>query len=83
MEKYDWERYPPELQSGRLLFSHSREELIRKMNLNVVRINVLVEQRDRLRRRQQYDASDKIREELDKLGVAVQDCEDGTSTWTF
>lgn len=50
-------------------------------NLNHQEIEHLIELRQSAKRKKDYAAADKIREQLKKMGVSVSDNEDGTTSW--
>ena len=53
-----------------------------RLGLDVARVEALLEQRTAARSAKDWDAADRIREELAKLGVGVQDGPEG-SVWSF
>lgn len=54
---------------------HSREN-----NLDEIKINEFIEQRNLLRQQGDYASADKIRDQLDELGVILED-KDGKTSW--
>jgi len=62
--------------------AHARwleEEKIRSVNVD--RVSALIAERQKARARRDWKESDRIREELAAMHVAVQDNKDGTTTW--
>ena len=53
---------------------------IRENNLDDIKINELIEQRNLLRDRGDYNEADKIRDQLDDLGIILED-KDGKTSW--
>ncbi len=49
-------------------------------NLDEIKINEFIEQRNLLRQQGDYEAADKIRDQLDELGVILKD-KDGKTSW--
>jgi len=49
-------------------------------NLDEIKINEFIEQRNLLRQQGDYEAADKIRDQLDELGVILED-KDGKTSW--
>ena len=53
---------------------------VRENNLDEIKINELIEKRNLLRDQGNYSDADKIRDQLDKLGIILED-KDGKTTW--
>ena len=53
---------------------------IRENNLDEIKINELIEQRNLLRDQGDYDEADKIRDQLDDLGIILED-KDSKTSW--
>ena len=53
---------------------------VRENNLDEIKINELIEKRNLLRDQGNYSDADKIRDQLDKLGITLED-KDGKTTW--
>ena len=53
---------------------------IRENNLDEIKINELIEKRNLLRDQGDYDEADKIRDQLDDLGIVLED-KDGQTSW--
>ena len=53
---------------------------IRENNLDEIKINELIKQRNLLRDQGDYDEADKIRDQLDDLGIVLED-KDGQTSW--
>jgi cysteinyl-tRNA synthetase len=53
---------------------------VRENNLDEIKINELIEKRNLLRDQGNYSDADKIRDQLDELGIILED-KDGKTTW--
>ena len=51
-----------------------------KLNNNEIKINELIEKRNLLRDQGNYNDADKIRSQLDELGIILED-KDGKTSW--
>jgi cysteinyl-tRNA synthetase len=64
-------------------FSCDRQSLNRTVSVSVsmsVKVGALIEARDAARKAKNFAESDRIRDELAKMGVVLKDSKDGT-TW--
>jgi len=80
---------PAALKAGANLFGllgqtrSAREQAsVRSAGIDVARVEALIEARRAARAAKDWPASDRARDELLSLGVAVKDNKDGTTTWT-
>ena len=53
---------------------------VRENNLDEIKINELIEKRNLLRDQGNYSDADKIRDQLDELGIILED-KDGKTAW--
>ncbi len=53
---------------------------VRENNLDEIKINELIEKRNLLRDQGNYNDADKIRSQLDELGIILED-KDGKTSW--
>jgi cysteinyl-tRNA synthetase len=53
---------------------------VRENNLDEIKINELIGKRNLLREQGNYSDADKIRDQLDELGIILED-KDGKTTW--
>ena len=53
---------------------------VREHNLDEIKINELIGKRNLLREQGNYSDADKIRDQLDELGIILED-KDGKTTW--
>ena len=64
-----------------LSLNEERKEYSKKSDVDEEKINALLEQRTLARKEKNWAESDRIRDELDKMGIAIKDSKEGT-TWT-
>jgi len=69
----DWIKYNP------FYISPRDQEFVTK-SIGIQRLNALIEERLEARNNKQFEESDRIRDELAKMGVVLKDTKDGT-TW--
>ena len=58
-----------------------KETMVIAGKLDVARINALILERSAVRAARKWADSDRLRDELSALGVAIKDNKDGTTTW--
>jgi len=67
----------------RLATDSGLKDTIRETNKKVKEINDLVAERTKYRKEKNFGESDRIKRELEKKGVKLEDNEDGTTRWSW
>jgi cysteinyl-tRNA synthetase len=72
-----------DLQDRKLASKSSLKEVIKEAWVATQSIQKLIDERDKLKKDKRYKEADKIREELEKSGVILEDLKDGKTKWRW
>ena len=74
--------HPPSVAGGLALlgFSCNSKNIARKLSVSKETISAAIDARNAARKVKNFAEADRIRDELDKMGVVLKDTKDGT-TW--